>query len=183
VSLDFVAPREELSQGDLLNEAPAIFVRDLDYLVKFDKDRFRLQAARPASLHVEQTRHENAQGVRRLGMVLTHDCEIDKPGGTAPSLQLALVRRLAGVHEQHRAPIREGRQHRAFYLPAGGPLEEEHYADLRAVTTIRRDAADLLPRVVSLNDHGRRLLIETIFRFYTRRLLPAGWVDWEEENA
>ena len=61
-------------------------------------------------------------------------------------------------------------------------LGVEGYADLRIITTTRRDAFEELDRIGSMNEDGRRMLREQLFRFFTRRLLPGDWISWEQET-
>lgn len=179
--VEFGPAAADLSQGDLIELVPSVYVRDFGYMVRLDADRYRLQAAKPDSFDVDREHAATATAVRRMGLVLTHDCEIDKAAARASAL-IALVRALTGVPEEHRAGFREYTRHRAFYLPESRYLPGEHYADLRAVTTVRRAALDSLQRRASMTEDGRRMLREQLFRFFTRRYLPSGWTEWPEDQ-
>ena len=85
------------------------------------------------------------------------------------------------MHEDDRENIVSYEQKRAFYLPQGGQLEGDHYADLRYITTIRQDQVAELPPVASMNEEGRRLLQFQLFRFFARMRLPEGWTTWTDE--
>src|SRR5690242_421148 len=123
----------------------------------------------------------NAYGGRRYGIVISHDCELDKPGEKR-YVQTALIRPLSGVPERFRDSIRDYRQKRALYLPPNAFLEGENFADLRMITTLRRaEVIDQLKRVAKMNEDGRVLLHFQLFRFYARKRLPNGWEDWPDE--
>lgn len=194
VGLD--APAEKLSQGDVFAEVPIVYVRSLAYMVKVDKNTFTLRQRAPEALDArnehqanvrEASSHTdpedpfgNAMGVRRFGVVLTHDCEIDKMVDR-PSVLVALVRELGTVHEEHRAAIRSYAEKRTFYLPASEFLPTESFVDLRVVSTIRREQLETLHRVASMNEDGRMALRAQLFRFFVRRTLPPDWPSWPED--
>jgi hypothetical protein len=182
VAVEFGRPFDELSQGDLFALTPAVHVRSLEHLIRLDERRYELRPQAPPQLDLQREHQANAIAVRRAGLLLSHDCEIDKNPRRATAL-IAVVRPLEGVPEQHRDGFRANTRHRAFYLGAPDELDrDEHYADLRLVTTIRRDALEELARLASMNEDGRRMLREQIFRFYTRRFLPDDWTDWESDE-
>jgi hypothetical protein len=182
--VEFGPPGLELSQGDLIGLAPSHYSHDLAYMVKIDANpvRFQLRATRPQHMHDDQTHQANARGVRVAGIVLTHDCEIDKDDRVRASILLGLVRPLDGLREEDREGIRQNTRHRAFYLPANQHVEGESYLDLRRVTSVRREALEQLDRQAAMNEDGRSMLQEHLFRFFARRLLPEDWSEWEAEE-
>jgi hypothetical protein len=193
---EFVAPVEVLSQGDLLLAAPSVYVRSPAYLIQEEKNRFVLRHTLPASgsdervgqMNVRETvewegedAFGNAWGARRPGLVLSHGCELDKPG-TKRYVLLAQVRPLEQVADEHKESIRTFHQKRAFYLPSTEHLDGEQFADLRMITTLRRsEVVDTLDRVATLNDHGVLHLQAHLFRFFVRRRLPDDWTTWPED--
>jgi hypothetical protein len=179
VAVEFGPPQEELGQGDLFGLVPSVYVETLGYMVKLDGNQFRLLQHAPESRHVDRPQPANAKEVRAHGVLLTHDCEIDKSRG---SLQLALVRQFEGVPEEHRVAFRDNTRHRAFYLPAGDYLDEEAYVDLRRITVISPETLVAFDRLASMNEDGRRMLREQLFRFYTRHYLPGDWTEWPEDE-
>jgi hypothetical protein len=182
VPVEFGPPADELSQGDLFEAAPTLYVRSLDFMVQTERGRFKLEHQCPPALDPSKEHPANAVAARRFGLVLTHDCEIDKDT-TRASFLLVQVRPISAVHADDRSGFENYTRHRAFYLPPGDYLPEGHYADLRVITTLRQDLASVLERVASMNEDGRRMLREHIFRFFTRRYLPADWMTWEEDVA
>jgi hypothetical protein len=181
LAVEFGLPADELSQGDLFAAVPAVYVKSLAHMVRLDESRYELRSTAPIQLNLEREHQANAVAVRAYAIVLSHDCEIDKNPRRA-SVQLAVVRPLAGVPDEHRDGFRANSRHRAFYLGAPEELDRlEHYADLRLITTIRKSALEPLARLASMNEDGRRMLREQMFRFFTRRFLPEDWITWEEE--
>jgi hypothetical protein len=179
--VEFGPPGPELSQGDLFALVPSVYVRDLSYMVRLDTARFRLESDKPPNFNIDKEHQATATSVRRAAIVLTHDCEIDKEPARA-SLLMALVRPLSAVNEDDRDGFRTNTRHRAFYLPENDYLDGESYADLRAVTTIRRDTLESLSQLAAMNEDGRRMLREQLFRFFARRYLPDDWTGWPSDE-
>jgi hypothetical protein len=181
VPVEFSPPSDELSQGDLFVEVPSVYVQDLRYLVKTADNTFSLQAV-AGQRRLDRPYPANAEETRTFGIVLTHDCEIDKEPRRA-LVHVALVRplRAPDVPEEHLDGFRANTRHRAFYLPTNDYLEGENYADLRRMTPLRVDVLLGLTKLASMNEDGRRMLREHIFRFFTRRYLPDDWIDWPED--
>jgi hypothetical protein len=194
----FVAPWPRLTPGDLLAEAPSLYSRSLAFLVQEGENKYALKPAQrlPEAFDIAKFAQANARdgavedemgnavGARRVGIVLSHGCEIDKNElGDKHYVQTALVRPLQAVHEEHRDDIRSNRAKRAFYLPETEHLEGEHFADLRRITTMRREeVAQQLNRLASLNEDGQHELQAQLFKFFTRRKLPPEWTSWIEDT-
>jgi hypothetical protein len=196
VAIALVAPVAELSQGDILAEAPSLYVKSLTYMVKTGDNAYALRRNRPPSLHPERVAQVNAReeligpdgedplgnavGARRFGMVISHGCEIDKETEHR-SVLVAQVRPLRHV-TANADSIRSYDQKRTFYLPESAFLGEEAYVDFRAVTTLRIEGVvEDLRRVASLDEDSRMELQQQLFRFFVRRRLPPGWIEWVEE--
>ena len=128
----------------------------------------------------DEDRFGNAVGARRLGIVLSHGCELDKTP-QYPIVTMAQVRPLAPLPREVQGGVRDYSQKRTLYLPAGKVLTTEHFADFRQLTTVRRDVVDDLPKVASMNEDGQRLLQFQLFRFFLRKRLPDGWESWPDE--
>lgn len=191
--VEFGPSGPDLSQGDLIELVPSVWVEDLGYLSKTADapPRFRLHRERPEQLKDDQPHPANAINVRAFGVVLTHDCEIDKDDKQRGSILVGLVRPLSSVSgEENQEGIRQYTRHRAFYLPASASegdeafpyLAEDGYVDLRRITSVRRAALDELERKARMNEDGRLMLQEHLFRFFTRRILPEEWRAWESEE-
>jgi hypothetical protein len=194
--VEFVAPVEKLSQGDLFAQVPLVYVRSLAYMVKVDNNRFELRKKPPGTLEIRNDHQANVReassdadsedpfgnaiGFRRFAVVLSHDCEIDKMVERATVL-VALVRELSVAHEDDRPRIRDYSEKRAFYLPSGRYLETESFIDLRVITTIRGQELEKLERIASMNEDGCMAMRAQLFRFFTRRKLPSEWASWPQE--
>jgi hypothetical protein len=197
LAVEFLDPGETLlSQGDLLRAVPSVYVRSTAYLVATARNNYQVkrqppEAVDPAAFAQANAREvvdqqgedawANAIGGRRMAIVLSHDCELDKPGDKR-YVQTALIRSLEDVPEAFRDGIREYEQKRAFYLPPNDYLEGENFVDLRMITTSRRaEVIDELERVAVMNEDGRVQLRFQLFSFYARKRLPEGWENWPDD--
>lgn len=134
--------RDELSQGDVFRTLPVV-------------DR------RPNG-----TRERDVSAV-----VLSHDCEIDKPES-----RFVLV---VGIQPGDRiAPdrlglVRAGRIRSAMHFPGSGPLAEG-FIDFRRLYRVHRDFVDNAmtagERVASMTDEARDALIAFTMRFFSREV-------------
>jgi hypothetical protein len=79
------------------------------------------------------------------------------------------------AEEDDQQNIRESRNRSYFFLPADEELGlQDGYADFRQITCLDPEVVSSLgKRRASLSADGRRLLQTQLFRFFTRRELPA----------
>jgi hypothetical protein len=137
-----LAPQSALSQGDILSDVPVIeLVGDI-------------VSPRLATF-----------------VVLTHDCEIDKP--SAESVICAPARSMAETPGGLAGDIRSGRVLRAMHLPATGALTES-FIDFALIQRVSKlvleDAIADGRRVAAMSDDGRKALTVNLFRYFARRL-------------
>lgn len=126
---------------------------------------------------------EFVRGTSGDGVLLSHDCEYDKPSVSDVLVARAFSR--DAVSSGSWGPIAAGQAYNAIHLPpvAGRP---ESYINLRyiyrvpKVNLIEADAGGR--RVASMTDSGRYALITYLFRFFTRRL-PEDSSDSEASGA
>jgi hypothetical protein len=122
--------------------------------------------------HVQQGEHVPVLARFTRAIVLNYDCDLVHE---EDHCLVAIVRPLAGVHEDDRPVIRENRNFNYFYLPADDPLGlAEGYADLRQVTCLDPGVIETIgTRKASLTADGVNALMAQFFRFLTRRDLNA----------
>ena len=100
-----------------------------------------------------------------FGMVISHDCEIDKD--TKHRL-IALIRPLDPLPAQDQQTIREHRNVSDCYLPAYPGIIGESYVDFRRMTTLHPTILQNTERVLSLTEEGLKYLQIQLIRFVTR---------------
>ena len=166
--------RDLLSQGDVLES------------VTFSVGKFPLVTLQKRTLPgkatgwAEDTWSPNAEGIghslaegRRLpALVVSHDCEMDKP-------KRRVLVHVAPIVELRRLPTEEQEkvlsQQRPSLLPLQGmpPTNGEYFADLRAITPVDLRVVTASVRIASMTDDGRDRLQAQLISFWTYRKLPA----------
>src|SRR5437763_11774236 len=125
-------PRETVSQGDLFGEVTFARVVATGEVCTFSTDRY------PA-------------------MLLSHDCEYDKP--RVEFVLMARVRPLAHLAESSRGNVRTGGTISTFYLPPRDPRLPEAFVDFEHVVPVSKAEVSRLAtaahRIASLSDEGR----------------------------
>jgi hypothetical protein len=181
---------EQLCQGDVFERVPLVAVKDLPPVIKkttlagkregFEVVEALLPSQPPNSspplLVAASCDHTRA-------VLLTYDCEIDKP--SAKVLTVALVRPLdPKTPEADKAVLRENRKFAFFHLPpeqANGP---ESYLDFRRIGAVSVEVVKAAIKRASLSDLARKAMLFQFFRFLTRiDLSRAQLPPPEEEQA
>ena len=101
-----------------------------------------------------------------LGMLLSHECVVDK-GGHAP-LTFARILPITSYGEEGREIIRQGANYQTFHLPAAEGLIDESYVDFRFVAAINPQLLEQFMRVASLTSEGRDSLRLQLILYLTR---------------
>jgi hypothetical protein len=105
------------------------------------------------------------------GIVVSHDCAIDKPKRNGRIL-FAPVVSIAVLDTLTQDVVRRQGHFSSMYLP-GLPGLGDAYADLRLITPFPRDIVDELRQVASLTDAARTRLHQAIVAFFVRLNLSA----------
>ena len=106
-------------------------------------------------------------------VVLSHDCEIQKPG--SEFVLCACTRPISSLDQGRAGHVRAGRVLNAMHLPEVGPFVES-LVDFRMTYRISRpvleEAVARNGRVTSMSDDGRAALIAHIYRYFARTRQP-----------
>ena len=131
------ALRPQVSQGDVFDQVPITYVSPGS-------------ATEPPVPRVVLTR----------AIVMTHDCEYDKPN--CDFVIVAEIRRLDEVAHNSRGNVRERRTRNTFFLDSVPSMMEESFVDFRRLERIHKSIIQGLAgsghRVVSLTDDARAAL-------------------------
>lgn len=110
---------------------------------------------------------EQAQIQRVPAILLTQDCEYDKP--STVSVLIAAVLPLSGVASGSQGNVRKDRVASAFYLPPHSFLPES-YVDIRAIGRVSKSLlaaeAEQGKRLLSLSEEARLALQRQIAGFF-----------------
>ena len=101
-----------------------------------------------------------------LGMLLSHECVVDK-GGHAP-ITFARILPITTASGAGRDAIRNGANYQAFYLPGIEGLVQESYVDFRLIVAIDPSLASQFRRIASLTQEGRDSLRIQLILYWTR---------------
>jgi hypothetical protein len=105
------------------------------------------------------------RGRRLASIVLTHSCELDKPG--TGRVLIAPISPVDVLAPQHREDILA--QRKLAFLPLPDlPTLGTCYADLRCVLNIDRKLAESEKRTASMTEDGRRRLHAQLIGFFAR---------------
>ena len=161
-------PRPELSQGDLVEVAP--FLQVTQPLTPLAKVSCSGKVEHWNPLEPEELKeHVLAKCKTTCAIVISHDCEIDKP----KKKQRILIAAAAPFERlsDHKAAeaVRKG-EHRAFmYLPNPPTLTQDHYLDLRTISAVAIEFLQASRRLASLSDSGRTRLGAQLLAFLIRK--------------
>lgn len=112
-----------------------------------------------------------ASEMEGLGLVLTHDCEIDND--RRHHLVVVMIRPLSDLNEPE--VVLSGNNHAALYLPADESIGlEETFVDFRRLTAYRQEALRPDDRLASMTETFRGRLAMAFYRFLFRRLPGEG---------
>ena len=169
----------ELSQGDIFDRVPLVYAtaNPLPLRAVSIEGRSLLETNPIAEIaHPAETAH-GAQVAAACdftrAVLLTYDCEIDKPA--TKHLTLALVRPLdPSMPKQSQQIIRENRKFSMFFLPSDGHLRES-LVDFIRVSTLPKELLKAAPRIACLSEEARQAMLFQFIRYLCRKDLSAAF--------
>jgi hypothetical protein len=160
------ASTSNICQGDIVVLAPHVYLAPpLTKLDPHGDSLFRAEAEPFTRFDDEHGERVVAHCKRRLALVLTYDCELDKRGRRwliCPLLPLSV---LPGAAQ---GSVRKNRVLAALFLPAYRDKLPDSYADFNQITTVEPDIIRAATRELSLSDLGRVALYNQFIRWFTR---------------
>lgn len=169
-------PRFPAQQGDIFKDVPSVWIatRPLKVARDFRPEgaAARLKYTAINEVDAPQKPFDWAGGedvvvraTRGFGILLTQDCELDKPKGM---LTFAMIRLLDGSqHAENVEVMRNRRKYRSFYLEeqTQAPAFRAAYVDFGRLTTIAPAAINQADRLLSLVPEVRDALREDFIEF------------------
>lgn len=138
--------RPEISQGDIFSD-----IAFIDWLT-YPDGRVEIVGSRPS-----------------CAMLLTFDCEYDKPASPPNYILIAKVIPLQNAPLSSQGGIRKERGYSIFYLPASGDFPES-FVDFRQMERVGKrtvtQSEEIGNRVLSLTSPYRRKLRRSLARFF-----------------
>ncbi len=175
VAVPFYQPLDAtLCQGDVFDFLPLVYVKDQAAIVKRatlpgNRDGFEIVAPTPNTTQPKSGPSPTVVAPCDFSraVLLTYDCEIDKPA--AKFMTFALVRPLdPRMPDSDKATIRENRKFACFYLPGEPANAPEAYVDFRRLSTVGIDLVKSANRISRLTDQSRKGLLFQFYRYLAR---------------
>ena len=167
-------PRPSLSQGDVVAEVPFCIVSDPVTHLKHVSLRGNkpgwAEHPTPVIRASDQKKYILSHGDIRHALVLSHDCDLDKPRANQRVL-VAPIGQLAGLDPALQTTVLEQRHLALMPLPSLAALGDS-YADMRLLAAVPRKTVLDENRVASLTDDARYRLQVQILKFLFRREPP-----------
>jgi hypothetical protein len=162
--------RADISQGDVFSGVPFTTLKEpLTHLAKGSANKGDLiwVPTEGADTSAATPKHCLAHYRVGYGIVVSHDCAIDKPNRTTRFL-FAPVHPLDTLSPKVQEQVRAQGHMAYMYLPLIGSMQES-CLDLRLVQPIPRDIVASFQRIASLSDEGRERLQSALIVFFVSR--------------
>ncbi len=162
---------EQLSQGDVLLDLPIASLTDpVEYLEK-GTAKGGIVVWYPRTVPVPDKENRLpllVKGKTVPAIVLSHDCELDKPRGAA-RVTVAPIAPIANLQPDFQARVIAQRV--IAMLPVQGcpTLPQECYADFRSIASVPRSIVDKLTRIAGMSETGKLRLQAQLVRHFTHR--------------
>lgn len=162
----YEAAGDQVSQGDILQLAPdAHLAHPLTRLRPIADGKFESDREPFPDFNEKRGETVAATCKRRLSLLLTPDCEIDKANR---KWVICPIRPIGELFGNFQDSIRKNRVVSALFLPAHKGLFPDGYADFNYITTLEPEFVQTAKRPASLSDVGRIALYKQYIRWFTR---------------
>lgn len=168
------ALRSELSQGDIFEGLP--FCTPAVPVTHLSKGQAKGAAVAwiPSAPPQSAPRHQPSYALVAYrigcGIVVSHDCAIDKPNKNTRVL-CAPIAPITQLDPRTQDSVRQRGNFGLMHLPEV-PGIGEAYADFRSITAFRHDILTQVRQVASLTDFGRGQLGDALVGFFVLRQRP-----------
>jgi len=159
-------PGEQISQGDIFRSAAHLYLgRHVQVLTSESSGTYRATAVSDGADRSGDTHQVLAVAKFGLGIMITQDCEIDKPNRRWIVCPIVRSDRLSPTV---REKLRTNSIFSMLFLPAYRDLLPDSFIDFNQASTLDPEFVRGLPRVLSLSDLGRRALYVQYIRWLSR---------------
>ena len=176
-------PQPEISQGDILDLAPNVYLDRPLLALKNETEAIYSAYGEPFEHFQDKTGQSIiAKCKRARAIVVTHDCEIDKPA--VARYHICPVVPLSHLSSKMQDQVKRNRVYSRYFLPSFRDLRQDSFVDFNQISTVDRDLIAATKRLLTLSDLGRRGLYAQFIRWATRWELrhvtcPECQVDFE----
>jgi hypothetical protein len=157
---------QQVSQGDILRVVPHSFLSPpLSKLRPIADNKYEIEPEPFSAFNEKQGERVLATCKCRIAILVTPDCEIDKPNRRWLVCPIKPISELSGSYQN---VIRRNRVVAALFLPSYRDLFPDSYADFNQITTLEPAFIQQAEGIVSLSDLGRIALYKQYIRWFTR---------------
>jgi hypothetical protein len=161
----YEAPRAEISQGDILELLPNAYLTHPLRSFVSGHDGSLVERPEP-QIDGPERRPVIASCRRTRAILITHDCEVDKP--KIENWIVCPVVPLAEHPGAQHTDIRKNKYFNLMYLPAYREILGDSVAVLNQITTLQKAFVQSASRLLSLSDVGRAAFYFQSIRWMTR---------------
>ena len=167
---------ERLHQGDIIRDMPVVLVPESGLHIVYEQHSEFYP--RSATIHqASEVPDAFAEGLERVianayksrVIILSQTCDIEHRDliAIAPLFPLSSV-----TSADRRRGIMKYKMNYRFYLPSYDNIIDDSYVDFVIINTVKRDLVPIDKRILSLDEHGRSLLIHSLYQYFCRPVLP-----------
>ena len=160
-------PRPDISQGDILELLPHVSLSNPLFALRKEAETIFRATSEPYDTFDDKGGQDVIATCKRARAILiTHDCEIDKPQVT--HWLVCPVVPATRLRPENLDRLKRNRIYSMLYLPRLGDTLVESFVDFNHISTLDPEYVRNGKRVTSLSDTGRRSLYVQFIRWLTR---------------
>ncbi len=164
-----------LFQGDLISDFPVITIPNTELDLLFAKnDTYPYDAEVHKSNEIQDAFKNGLEKVvvdayKSSVIILSQTCDIQNRELVVISPIFPLTNETSA---SKRKSIVQYRVNYRFFLPSKPDLINDSFADFNIIYTVKRDSIDINKRFLSLDSQGISLLIDNLYRYFCRPVIP-----------
>lgn len=162
-------PRTEISQGDIIEFLPHIFLDNPLLALHGERDTetvFRATGEPYTNFNDKDGQAVIAKCKRSKAILISHDCEVDKP--QVKKWLVCPVVPMDKLQPKNHDLLKRNRIFSMLYLPKLDKILVDGFVDFNQITTLESEFVKAGNRIISLSDIGRRALYVQFIRWLTR---------------
>lgn len=160
-------PGETISQGDVFELLPNVYLDNPLLALDKQSETIFTATAEPYAKFDDKTGQAVAAICKRArGILVSHDCELDKP--QVARWLICPVLPLSRLRPETQDRVKRNRVYAMLSLPKYRDIFPDSFADFNQITTLNSEFVKAARRLVSLSDVGRRAFYVQFVRWATR---------------
>jgi hypothetical protein len=176
------APQRELWQGDIIADLPFWTITRETVFLEKRTVATRSEGSKEFLVDCEAPK-QDSQGFFRFlgraryapGIILTHDCELDKNRKTR-RLQVVRLGDVEDLSTEERHKVMNQASYSKLVLPEVPTLDRTMFVDFQIQITLDTRLVESKPKLASLSEFGRRRLRVGLLYYFLRKAPPEEFV-------